>query len=138
MAMSAEHRSKFAAHDRPWWRLHISEEFSSGTKQTNKQTKTKLLNYQEDVSVTCLPLLAKSVYSEIEVHFFTFFFSSNPYTLFKYISDGFSRWTSIGVYQPWALCQYYLIKKFLMIWGFFLMSFKEKHLVFRTSKAKQH
>ena len=41
MAMSAEHRSKFAALYRQWWRLHMSETFSSGTinsKQTNKQT----------------------------------------------------------------------------------------------------
>ena len=41
MDMSAEHRSKFAALQRQWWRLHMSETFSSGTinsKQTNKQT----------------------------------------------------------------------------------------------------
>ena len=41
MAVSAEHRSKFAAVHRSWWRLHMSEKFSSGakkTKQINKQT----------------------------------------------------------------------------------------------------
>ena len=41
MAMSAVHRSKFAALHRQWWRLQMSEKFSSGTKnykQTNKQT----------------------------------------------------------------------------------------------------
>ena len=40
MAMSAEHRSKFAAFHRLWWRLHINENFSNGTEksQTNKQT----------------------------------------------------------------------------------------------------
>ena len=32
MAMSAEHRSQFAALHRPWYRLHMSEKFSSGTK----------------------------------------------------------------------------------------------------------
>ena len=40
MAMSAEHRSKFAALHRQWWRLHMSEKFSSGTinsKQPNKK-----------------------------------------------------------------------------------------------------
>ena len=37
MAMSAEHRSKFAALHRPWWRLYMSEKFSSGTK-SHKQT----------------------------------------------------------------------------------------------------
>ena len=39
IAMSAEHRSKFAALRRQWWRLLMSEKFSSGTKnptQTNK------------------------------------------------------------------------------------------------------
>ena len=36
MAMSAEHRSKFAALHRWWWRLHLSEKFSSGTKKTTK------------------------------------------------------------------------------------------------------
>ena len=40
MAMSAEHRSKFAALHRQWWRLHMSEKFSSGTKTPN-QTKQK-------------------------------------------------------------------------------------------------
>ena len=44
MAVSAQHRSKFAALHRQWWRLHMSKKFSSGTetlkknKQTNKQT----------------------------------------------------------------------------------------------------
>ena len=42
MAMIAEHRSKFAALHRQWWRLHMSEKFSSETnKQTNKQTNNK-------------------------------------------------------------------------------------------------
>ena len=45
MAISAEHRSKFAALHRQWWRLQMSEKFTSGTKkkpskkQTNKQLK---------------------------------------------------------------------------------------------------
>ena len=39
MAMSAEHRSIFAALYQQWWRLHMSEKFSSGTKKT----KTKKL-----------------------------------------------------------------------------------------------
>ena len=41
MAMSAEHRSKFAALHRQWWHLHMSEKFSSETinsKQTNKHS----------------------------------------------------------------------------------------------------
>ena len=45
MAMSAEHRSKFAALHRQWWRLHMSEKFANGTinpKQTNKQTKNQI------------------------------------------------------------------------------------------------
>ena len=38
MVMSAEHKSKFAAFHRQWWRLHMSEKFSSGMRnsaQTN-------------------------------------------------------------------------------------------------------
>ena len=41
MAMSAEHRSKFAALHMQWWCLNMSEKFSSWTlnsTQTNKQT----------------------------------------------------------------------------------------------------
>ena len=42
MAMSAMHRSKFAALHLQWWHLHMSEKFSSGTKETPKnQTKQK-------------------------------------------------------------------------------------------------
>ena len=45
MAMSAEHRSKFAALHRQLWRLHVSEKFSSGSihsKQTNKKLKLNI------------------------------------------------------------------------------------------------
>ena len=40
-AMSTEHSSKFAALHRQWWRLHMSEKFSSGTinPTQNKQSK---------------------------------------------------------------------------------------------------
>ena len=41
MAISAQHRSKFVALHGQWWRLHMSEKFSSGTekpKQTNQST----------------------------------------------------------------------------------------------------
>ena len=37
MAISAEHRSKFAALHWSWWRLQMSEKFSSGTKTFNMQ-----------------------------------------------------------------------------------------------------
>ena len=46
MAMSAELRSKFAVLYRKWWRLHMSETFSSETKTPNhtiKQTNQDLL-----------------------------------------------------------------------------------------------
>ena len=42
MALNAEHKSKFAALHPQWWRLHMSEKFSSGMKnpkQTNKQNQ---------------------------------------------------------------------------------------------------
>ena len=38
MSLSAEHKSKFAALRRQWWRLHMSEKFSSGTKKPNEKT----------------------------------------------------------------------------------------------------
>ena len=36
MAMCAEQRSKAAIH-RQWWRLHVSEKFSSGTINSNNK-----------------------------------------------------------------------------------------------------
>ena len=41
MAMSAEHRSQFAALHRQWYRLNISEKFSSGTKNHPHPPKKK-------------------------------------------------------------------------------------------------
>ena len=44
MALSAEQWSKFAVLHRQWWRLHMSEKFSSGTinsKQTKKNLKSE-------------------------------------------------------------------------------------------------
>ena len=47
MAIIAEHiRSKFAALHRQWWRLHMSEKFSSGTK-THKQTNRCGVNKEQ-------------------------------------------------------------------------------------------
>ena len=46
MAMSAEHRSKFAVLYWQWWRLHVSAKlFSSGTKKPYKQTIKKNILY---------------------------------------------------------------------------------------------
>ena len=39
VAMSAEHRSKFSLLHRQWWRLRMSEKFSSRTKTQNKHNK---------------------------------------------------------------------------------------------------
>ena len=44
MAISAEHRSKFAAIHRQWWRLHMSEKFSSGTITAYNQPTNQLYN----------------------------------------------------------------------------------------------
>ena len=47
MAMSAEHRSKFAALHRSLWRLHMSLKNSSGPKnlkQTNKNNLSTVVN----------------------------------------------------------------------------------------------
>ena len=41
MVMDVEHRSKFAALNRKWWRLHMSEEFSSGTKTPKQANQEK-------------------------------------------------------------------------------------------------
>ena len=40
MAMSTEHRSKFAELHQQWWGLHMREKFSSGTKNS-KQLNNK-------------------------------------------------------------------------------------------------
>ena len=50
MAMSAEHRSKFAALYRQWWRLRMSDKFLSRTKnskQTNNFNQYWLKHYWE-------------------------------------------------------------------------------------------
>ena len=54
MAMSAEHRSKFAALHLQWWRLHMSEKFSSGTINSNltKQKKDNEKIYMYLHSIT--------------------------------------------------------------------------------------
>ena len=44
MAISAEHGSKFAALHRQWWRLHMSEKFSSGTITAYNQPTNQLYN----------------------------------------------------------------------------------------------
>ena len=52
MAMSVEHRSKFSVLHRQWWRLHISEQISSGTKNPKQTNK-----YHLSKSFICLPFL---------------------------------------------------------------------------------
>ena len=42
MAISAEHRSIFAALHRLWRRLHMNEEFSGGTKNPDEQANKYL------------------------------------------------------------------------------------------------
>ena len=66
MVMSAEHRSKFEALHLLWWRLHMSEKFSSGTinhKQTNKQTNKQIIlpepTYQNFTQLKPVGLLNK-------------------------------------------------------------------------------
>ena len=52
MDTSAEHRSKFAALHQQWWHMDMSEKFLSGTKkpkQTYKQTRWKLDNYDKEI-----------------------------------------------------------------------------------------
>ena len=51
MAMRAKHRSKFAALNRQWWRLYMSETFSSGIQNLKLTTKTtkKLMENSEIV-----------------------------------------------------------------------------------------
>ena len=52
MAMSAEHRSKFAVLHRQWWRLHISEKFSNGTKKPEKQKKNITLDTETVINLS--------------------------------------------------------------------------------------
>ena len=54
--MSAEHRSKFAALHRQWWRLYMSIKFSSETKN-HKQTKN---NSRRRYMIGILPIRRKN------------------------------------------------------------------------------
>ena len=47
MALSAKHKSKFAALQRQWWFLHISEKFSSDTKKTLNFSKDSSINHSD-------------------------------------------------------------------------------------------
>ena len=54
MGISAEHRSKFAAHHRQWWRLQMSKKFSSGTKNSKQISVPifqKLYLFSNDVKI---------------------------------------------------------------------------------------
>ena len=42
MAISAEHTSKFAALHRQWWRLQMSEKFSSGMKNSRQTNQHRI------------------------------------------------------------------------------------------------
>ena len=41
MAISAKYMSKLAALRRQWWRLHMSENFSSGTRNSKQANRIK-------------------------------------------------------------------------------------------------
>ena len=66
MAMNAEHRSKFAALHRQWWRLHMSEKFSSGTK-TPKQTNKiyNILQYSYPKQLGHKNVISQNEYPEL-------------------------------------------------------------------------
>ena len=54
IAMSAEHRSKFASLHRQWWRLHMSEKFRSGRKwetNDNSEHPCMFIGYRMDCDV---------------------------------------------------------------------------------------
>ena len=68
MSMSAEHKSKFTALHRQWWRLHMSEKFLSGTKNP-KQTHTSLKNWV----------------GWVDFIFFFFFIIENMFVLYSFI-----------------------------------------------------
>ena len=56
MAISAEHKSKFAALHRYWERLHMTEKFSSGTinpKQTKQTNKCVAMHEVQQFDNTC-------------------------------------------------------------------------------------
>ena len=51
MTISAEHRSNFTALHWQWWHLHMSEKFSSGKKNPNKQTNKKNMKCMKKFSL---------------------------------------------------------------------------------------
>ena len=58
MALGAEHRSKFAALHQYWWRLHMSEKFSSRRKTTNKQTIPYDISQKRTSSLQSSPVIS--------------------------------------------------------------------------------
>ena len=70
MAKSAEHKSKFAALHRQWWRPQMSEKFSSGTKNS-KQTNNVpapftlyiyMYYFENAVPILCLFFIFKNIW----------------------------------------------------------------------------
>ena len=51
MAISAEHRSKFGALHRPWWRLHMSEKILEWDKNPKQTSNHRLLSLNGNIWV---------------------------------------------------------------------------------------
>ena len=54
MAMSAKHRSKFAALHQWWWRLHMSEKFLFGMNKQTKETNNQNSELAFEVTIKVL------------------------------------------------------------------------------------
>ena len=93
MATSAEHRSKFVTLHRQWWRLHMSEKFSSGTinpKQKHNLNNLFSLSIKFDEIGNVLPKEKESLTYTMN---FSFFYTmsrnnvnSNAYRFYTYFS----------------------------------------------------
>ena len=105
VAMTAEHRSKFAALHWQWCRIHISEKFSSGTKnhrQTNKHD-FKLGGIRRDVHLNKLDSPSPKdalcqVWLKLAQLFWRrrFFYFVNSFSLFLY-------------YLPWKRAGHFIL-----------------------------
>ena len=78
MAMSVEHRSKFAALHRQWWRLHMSGKFSSGTINSKQTYKQKLIYIIFDLGQK-LVILMHCQMNKADVYKWVVFYKNHTY-----------------------------------------------------------
>ena len=96
MAMSAEHRSKFAALHRQWWRLHMSEKFSSGTINSKQTNNHYVISVRLPDEATIFTAEAYSIWAFLNFKRYTY------YNLFR-LSFLFTIYTLYDIDHPYII-----------------------------------